>query len=568
MKLTIRKKMLFCTIFPVVILGSIIIIMAVTSLRSSIINQVEHSLRGTVTATLAAYDQNSGFYTVSENGDVWKGAYNISHSEKLLDTIKEKSGIEVTFFYGTKRIMTSIVDRDGNRILGSPAGEKIATEVLQNGQEYFSKNVSIDGELYYGYYVPVFQSEGDMTPIGMVFAGINKNETLNQVLKVVFFMVLMVILIAIFGILIGAYVSNSIAKALNMGITCVKEISTGKLTIQLKQKYINRKDEVGDLARAIKKLQMDLQHMIGGVSDSTNLMIQASDTLQRASHQTFSHIDYVMSSVDEVTRGAASQAENTKNASEHMVSMENLMIETGKEAAALNESADHMMASSDQTSKTMKELKTISEEVEAVVTMVAEQTKQTNESAIMIHKAAGFISKIAGQTNLLSLNASIEAAQAGEAGRGFAVVAKEIQKLAEQSKDTSTNIDQIVNTLIVNSDRVVELIKHMQEIIQNQNQYILNTEKSVHGVMEEIHTSIAKIRRIESTTQELENARKKIVDTIVELSNIAQTNVTSTQETSDIISQVSHRLKEVEQSAVNLRKTADILKQDIKNFQL
>ena len=98
MRLTIRKKMLLCAFLPIGILGIIIVSMAVTSLKNSIIHQVENSLRGTASATLAAYDQNSGSYTISSNGDIWKGGYNISCSEKLLDTIKEKAGMEVTFF--------------------------------------------------------------------------------------------------------------------------------------------------------------------------------------------------------------------------------------------------------------------------------------------------------------------------------------------------------------------------------------------------------------------------------------------------------------------------------------
>ena len=91
MKLTIRKKMLLCAFVPIITLGVIIVVMAATLLRGSIINQVENSLRGTASSTLAAYSQNSGSYTVSANGDIWKGGYNISLSEKLVDTIKEKS---------------------------------------------------------------------------------------------------------------------------------------------------------------------------------------------------------------------------------------------------------------------------------------------------------------------------------------------------------------------------------------------------------------------------------------------------------------------------------------------
>ncbi|MDD6069198.1 MAG: methyl-accepting chemotaxis protein [Clostridiales bacterium] len=568
MKLTIRKKMLLCALMPIGILGLIIIIMAITSLKASIINQVETSLRGTASATLAAYDQNSGSYTVSENGDVWKGGYNISRSEKLLDTIKEKSGMEVTFFYGTKRIMTSVMDENGERVLGSPAGTKIEEEVLKNGQEYFSKSVSINGEMYFGYYVPVFQDADNKEPVGMVFAGVNKNKTLNSVLGVVFFMVIIVVLIAVIGMLTAGLVANSISKALNAEIVCVEDVATGNLNVTLNQKHMQRKDEVGDLTRAIGKLQTDLRNIIGGISDSTNQLIKASDTLEQTSHQTFENMDHVKKSVDTITSGAVSQAEDTRSASENITYMGNLIIETGSEAAVLNESADNMLLASDQTNAAIEELKNSGEEVGRAVNMIAGLTEQTNESAKTIREAAGFISEIAEQTNLLSLNASIEAARAGEAGKGFAVVADEIQKLAEQSNDASGSIDQIVNVLIANAEHVVEAMQQMHSVIDKQNQYIVSTEESVVKVMGEIQTSIQSIRSIEGKTQELEQARKEMIGMIGGLSDIAESNVTNTQETSGVITDVSELFREVEQSAVNLRGTADILEKNIQNFKM
>lgn len=568
MRLTIRKKLLLCSILPISVLGIIIVFMSLTFLRNSIINQVENSLRGTAAATLAAYDQNSGTYLVAENGDVWKGGYNISNSEKLLDTIKEKSGMDVTFFYGNKRIMTSIKDQSGERILGSPAGSKIEEMVLQNGKEYFSKNVSVDGVMYFGYYVPVFQGDDSNEPVGMVFAGINKNETLYSVLSIVFYMTVIVLVIAIIGIVGAGLISNTISRVLKYEITSLEYLAMGNLNVQIDKKNLQRKDEIGDLSRAIDTLKTDLRSVIGGISESTNLLISSSDSLEQTSHQTFENMDYVMQSVDTITTSAISQAKDTKSASDNITHMGNLIIETGSEADLLNKNADKMLIVSDKTTFAIDELKKISEEVGSSVNIIAELTEQTNESARTIREAAEFISGIADETNLLSLNASIEAARAGEAGKGFAVVADEIQKLAVQSNEASSRIDKIVNTLIVDAEHVVDSMEQMKTVIGKQNEYIKSTEESVSEVMEEINESIEKIRNIEKRTQDLETARKEMMGMIEGLSDIADSNVVNTQETSKVINDVSDRFKKVEESAVNLRVTADILEQNMKNFKM
>ena len=568
MRLTIRKKLLLCSILPISVLGIIIVFMSLTFLRNSIINQVENSLRGTAAATLAAYDQNSGTYLVAENGDVWKGGYNISNSEKLLDTIKEKSGMDVTFFYGNKRIMTSIKEQSGERILGSPAGSKIEEMVLQNGKEYFSKNVSVDGVMYFGYYVPVFQGDDSNEPVGMVFAGINKNETLYSVLRIVFYMTVIVLVIAIIGIVGAGLISNTISRVLKSEITSLEYLAMGNLNVQIDKKNLQRKDEIGDLSRAIDTLKTDLRSVIGGISESTNLLISSSDSLEQTSHQTFENMDYVMQSVDTITTSAISQAKDTKSASDNITHMGNLIIETGSEAELLNKNADKMLIVSDKTTFAIDELKKISEEVGSSVNIIAELTEQTNESAKTIREAAEFISGIADETNLLSLNASIEAARAGEAGKGFAVVADEIQKLAVQSNEASSRIDKIVNTLIVDAEHVVDSMEQMKSVIGKQNEYIKSTEESVSEVMEEINESIEKIRNIEKRTQDLETARKEMMGMIAGLSDIADSNVVNTHETSKVINDVSDRFKKVEESAVNLRVTADILEQNMKIFKM
>ena len=88
MKINLKKKFLFTTVLPILLLGIVVIVITMTSVKNSMVDEIRDSLRGTAAAALAAYNQNSGAYLETENGDVWKGSYNISKSESLVDSIK------------------------------------------------------------------------------------------------------------------------------------------------------------------------------------------------------------------------------------------------------------------------------------------------------------------------------------------------------------------------------------------------------------------------------------------------------------------------------------------------
>lgn len=566
--MTLRKKMLFNAVMPVFLLGAIVILIAATFVRKSLIGQVENSLRGTAVATLAAYDQNSGSYLQAANGDIWKGGYNISQSQRLVDTIKERSGMEVTFFYGAERVMTSAVDAEGNRILGSPAGDKIVKEVLNGGNAYFSSNVSLDGTLYYGYYLPVYQSDDSSAPIGMIFAGVNKMETLSDTMRIIIVLIAVVVVVMLLCMVAAVFISASISGGLKRGIANVQAVSDGKLNVPLDDALCRRKDEIGDLTRSIENLQSALRNIIGGIGESTELLVNSSDGLNQIASETFEYVGNVQKAVEEITENAAVQARDAGSASENISRMGELILETEKEAHELSSYADNMRNSGDEAGESIRELKDISEEVGRVVDAIAELTRQTNESAGSIKEASSFISEIAEQTNLLALNASIEAARAGEAGRGFAVVAMEIQKLAEQSNNASGKIDETVETLIENFGRVVGAMERMQEVIARQKQHIGSTEGTVNHVMKEIDDSVRSIRTIEKQTNELEGARKEIVEVIRGLAEIAQNNLAGMEETNAAIAEVYEKFHDVEDAAGGLRTTSDKLAENIGNFKL
>lgn len=568
MRIDLKKKILSVAVLPVLLLGIVTIVITLTQVKSSLISEVKDSLSGTAATTLAAYNQHSGSYLRADNGDVWKGGYNISKSESLLDNIKEESGMDVTFFYGNERIMTSAKDRDGNRILGSPAGEKIVEKVLKGGENYFSSSVSLDGTLNYGYYIPIYQKGTDSEPIGMIFAGVDKQAKDNTINGIILMVLLSVIFVMAACIVIAVIMSVSITRSLQKGIREVQKVADGELGSPIEEKLLKRNDEVGDLAKAIDTLQKALQNIVSKIAQSTDNIKMAANELGVTAKDTNYTMKQVEDAVSSISENITEQAKSTKTTTDNIVLMGDQIGRTSEEVGLLNQNADVMRKSSEQASYTIQQLRQINDKVKESINTITRQTNLTNESAQKIQAAIGIISSIAEETNLLSLNASIEAARAGESGRGFAVVASQIQKLAEQSNSSSCEIEEITNTLISNSDEAVEIMRQVHEIIDSQSQNMSDTEKIVSEVMDGINTSLEKIEKIEYATEQLESSRNRIVETVEGLSDIAEQNAASTEETFAQTSQVSNTFEQIEAKADQLKQIADELSGIMQHFQL
>ena len=414
--MSLKKKILATTIFPILMLGFLSMLLTLTVVKNAMVNEIRDALKGTAAATLAAYDQNTGDYIESINGDIWKGGYNVSHSESLVDKIKDNSGMDVTFFYGDKRIMTSALDRNGSRILGSPAGEKIVEKVLQGGEEYFSKAVSLDGVLTYGYYMPVYSDDATTKPIGMIFVGSNKavQSAINRLLRLVGIAVLAVMVLCI---AVASRIAASISRNIQSSIGIVKTVAEGKLDVEIGEKMLSYKDETGELSRAMLTLRDALQSTIQEIAGNASHLLEASATLGDVAERTGGAMQEVTQAVNRISESSTEQAENSRNTSEHMQIMGSDITETASEVGMLDMNAAAMQKSSEKAVDTLANLRRINDEVEHYIEEIRMQTNRTNDSVQQIYQATAIITSIAEETNLLSLNATIEAARAGESGR-------------------------------------------------------------------------------------------------------------------------------------------------------
>ena len=556
------------TIGPVVLLGLLSIFFMLTTVRSSMMEEIEEGLKGTAAATLAAYDQNTGDYMESSNGDIWKGSYNISRSESLVDRIRDNTGMDVTFFYGDRRIMTSAVDSNGDRILNSPAGDRIVEKVLQNGEEYFSSAVSLDGVMNYGYFMPVYQNGSDDEIIGMVFVGTDKENKDAVVNGIIFGIGAAVCVAMILCIGVGLKLATSISHNIKKSISIMGKVAEGDLTVWVDDKMLKRKDEIGDLSRVTVKLKDTLKGILKGISQNSESLLEASRALGNAADTTNGTMNEVQNAVSQVVANSTEQSKNSESTSENMRIMGEHITETSTEVDTLNQNAASMQKSSKKTADTLAQLCHINEEVERIIGEVKEQTDRTNASIQKINAAMEFITSIAEETNLLSLNASIEAARAGESGRGFAVVADQIKKLAEQSNQSGHEIEETTKALMEDSAREMEIMQRMQEIITEQSGSMQETRTNVSEVLKEIEDSMQSILQIRESTGRLAESRGEVMEAVEQLSQIAHDNVDSTQQTYTETQEVLDTFRQVYDSAEQLKKIADELAESMQYFKM
>lgn len=566
--MNLKKKILAITIGPVLILGIITILFTVTMVKNSMMDETKDALKGTAAATLAAYDQNTGDYLETSNGDIWKGSYNISKSENLVDRIKDNTGMDVTFFYGDKRIMTSAMDENGNRILKSKAGDVIVEKVLNGGEEYFSEAVSIEGTLNYGYFMPVYQNGSDTDIVGMIFVGTNKQDKDAVVMRLLGSIVAAVAAIMLVCLIVSTKLASTISKNIRTSIKTVEKIAAGNLNVQVNKKLLKSKDEIGDLSRVTITLRDAMQSTILEINQNVQKLLEASSLLGTAADNTNGTMNKVRSAVNRIVENSAEQAENSKSTSEHMRLMGENITETSAEVEALNSNAEFMHQSSEKAAETLSNLQHINSEVEQIIGEVQEQTNRTNDSVQQIHKATAFITSIAEETDLLSLNASIEAARAGESGRGFAVVAEQIKKLSEQSNQSSSEIEETAMMLSEDSQKAVEIMQKMQEIIMSQSESMQDTQKVVEEVVAQIANSMQSIQQIKETTEHLANVRNEVLQAVETLSNIAQDSVSGTKKTYEDTEEVVDTFKQVYMSAEQLREIADQLAGSVQYFHV
>ncbi|WP_026970793.1 methyl-accepting chemotaxis protein [Aliagarivorans marinus] len=333
---------------------------------------------------------------------------------------------------------------------------------------------------------------------------------------------------AILVIVLGYLVSRSIVHAVNGVADSLKEISQGEGDLTVRLTY-QGKDELGRMVRYFNDFVEKLQHTISELRNSTQDLYQSAENLSQASAKTNSQITAQGGAIEKTTHALNELFTSVAHIAEHAAS-------ASGSAEEANEQAN---SGTEVVQTTMQAISQLSEEIDETSETITQLEQHTRNVGSILDTIRG----IAEQTNLLALNAAIEAARAGEQGRGFAVVADEVRSLASRTQDSTQEIQQVLEELQSASTRSVQAMSRGTAKARESVEQSGQAGDSLNMITDKVGGIVMINNQIAAATEEQNQTSQLIQQYVAEIQEMAQEAVTSTTEL-DVISQKLHEASE------------------------
>lgn len=263
-KFTLYGRLLCLVVFPLIACGIIVAITTHTTFKKEVHKEIERELYNTLTLTYNSIDRRyPGDFHIEDDGKyyyLYKGDARLQDDYELMDESKEVTGFDYTIFFGDTRMLTTIKDEKGNRIIGTKAHAVVMEDVFEKEKPKFYDEVLIDGEKYYAYYMPAYNEDG--TCVGMLFTGMPSER-----IRAAMYRSLSPIFI-VTAVMVGlsCFICNREARALVLSINLVKkflqELAGGNFKTHLDLRIQNRSDELGEMGRFTVQVQKSLREMV------------------------------------------------------------------------------------------------------------------------------------------------------------------------------------------------------------------------------------------------------------------------------------------------------------------
>lgn len=374
------------------------------------------------------------------------------------------------------------------------------------------------------------------------------------------------VIMIVISIIIAIFVANSITKPLGAVNVSLAAMTEGRF--EHINKYLNRKDELGQIIRNTNEVMDKLTAIVGDIRSGANSVSGSSDELADTAEQMSRNAEDVSNAVQEIATGATQQADEIQGATEHIREIEDAVSNVQASTDELTEMAGRMQNASKDSVKSLQNLRKSSEEMNDAIDGISAKVSATSDAVGRINGMVDTISNIASQTNLLALNASIEAARAGDAGKGFAVVAEEIGKLATDSNNSAEHIKEEMDELLRQSQEAVNMADDVQKTNRQQQEVINDTFNSVNSMIGDIEETVKGVRIIADNAENCVAAKDKVVDAMGSLSAISEENAAACEETGASMEELSATVTTLAGSARSMHDVSANLNDEVGFFKI
>ena len=382
-----------------------------------------------------------------------------------------------------------------------------------------------------------------------------------------------IIYLIIFGIVISVLLAWYIGSRISKPVVKVTELvnKTSKLNLSYDKKnesLLINKDEIGVMASSVLNMRSSLREFVKNTSGESNEVLSTSKVISTAMKDTITSVDNVSKAIEELAKGATAQAQQAENDLSKLLELADKIKDALIYSDDVKKYSFDMQKANKEGQSTMSIMKGKFIENEKVANLTAEKIDELSGKSGLINRIVETIGSITEQINLLSLNAAIEAARAGDAGKGFTVVADEIRKLAEDTKSSTDEISNIVKEIQDGIKNVKGSVDTSQAVVKSAGQAMDKAMDSFNGIDGCIDKITVKIESLTDKIKKINDDKDEVVNSIQEISAITQQSAASTEEVSASIDEETKAIEAITDTSVRLEDIAKRLDNLVKKFTI